>query len=482
MAREKSIKLNMVLNMIRTLMGVIYPLISFPYVSRILNPEGIGKVDFSVSTVSLFGILAGLGINTYAMREGAKIRENKEKFSTFVTQMFTINLASTFLSLILFIVCIFVIPKYAQYQTLLIVCVFTMVFSPFSLEYVFSANEDFVYITLRTIIIQVLSLICIFIFVRESDDYLPYCLISVVGNVLTCVLNFFNAKKYFNFKKSSLKSLYPHCKPIFLLFAVSVASSVYSILDQNMLGLLATDYDVGIYNASIKVIRIVIPFLAAMTATLVPRLSFLYEQDREQYYIMLRKSINLLSLLAVPSVVGLFVLARPIILVLCGNEFNDSIYIMQLMTPIIFFILCGGILGDQIFLPMRKDKLNLYPVIGGACINLTLNLILIPRYGAFGAGIGTLAAESSVNILKFIFAVPYTKGKGYFSDLWKYFTAAVIMGLGVYIISVLIKSNVLQLLIGIPFGALIYAIVLLLLKSEFAEFMLDFIVKKIKVK
>lgn len=478
--KEKSIKLNMILNMFRSLMSVIYPLITFPYASRILNPEGIGKVDFANSTVSLFSIIASLGIGTYAMREGAKIRENKVAFNKFISEVFVIHAISTIVAYVLFFITIYFVPKYHDYKTLLLICSSSLFLYLLSFDYVFTSTENYLFITLRSLIFQIIGILALLMFVKKSEDYIKYCIIGITTASGPYVLNLFYSRKLFKFKKIKFIDLKKHLKPIFILFSVSIAASVYSLLDQNMLGLLSNDFEVGIYNAAIKVIRIVIPFLAAMTSVMVPRMSYYIEQDRERYNQMLQKSINLIFLIAVPSSVGLFVMAKPIILIICGDQFIKSIPAMQLMCPIVFFILCGGLLGDQIFTPLRKDKLNLYPVIFGALINIILNFIFIPKFGAYGAALGTLAAESTVNIFKMIFAIPYTRGKKLFNEIWKYFIGSILMFITLYIFNYYITSSFLQLLIGIPIGILVYFVILYVLKSNFLYLILEYLYLKLK--
>src|SRR5574344_1106179 len=410
--KEPSIKKNIILNVLRSLMSLLFPLITFPYASRILLPEGIGKVNFANQTISLFSIIASLGINTYALREASKIRDNKLSLNQFCSEILLLNLISTVVSYLCLFTFILLIPKYENYLLIIFISSSTIIFNTIGVDWLYGALEDYEYITFRSFIFQIISLILLFIFVHSKEDYINYAAISVFSSVGSNFCNFIHSRKFITLHFVKICSIKKHLKPVFILFGITIAASVYSILDTNMLGFLSTDTEIGIYSAGIKVVRITIGFLSAINAALLPRLSYYVElKNKEKYSDILYKSINIIEILCIPSTIGLFVLSGPIINIVCGEQYSQSVKVMQIICPIIFFILTGGTLGDQIFTPLRKDKLNLIPVIIGAIINFCLNLILIPKHGAIGAAIGTVFAECSVNIIKMIFAWKYIKGK-----------------------------------------------------------------------
>lgn len=478
--KQKSLKINAILNIIKSLMGILFPFISFPYASRILLPEGIGKVNFANQTVALFSIIAGLGIYTYALREAAKVRDNKEKLNQFCSEIFTTNIISTIFAYLLFFITIFTVPKYENYIPLLLISSTTMFFKVFGLEWLYASQEDYIYITIRSIIFQILGIILLFLLVKNPNDYLKYCFISVITSVGSNILNFFHSKHFVKIKIVNPKLIKKHIKKILILFAIVVSSSIYTILDTNMLFFFSNDTEIGLYTAGIKVIRLSITALAAISTVIVPRLSYMAENVSEvEYSNMLRKTLNAIEFLAIPAMFGLFILSEPIIIILCGKEYLKSIKISRIISPIIFFILIGGAIGDQIFTPLRKDKLNFYPVVIGAFINIILNSILIPKLGAIGAAIGTVIAEASVNILKYIFALPYIKGKHFFSEIWKYFISALIMAIILFFYQKIIQNQFTRLIGGILIGIGTYLIVNIFLRTSVLKILLESI--KIKL-
>lgn len=461
-------------------MGIIYPLITFPYVSRILSPEGIGKVEFANSIISFFILLSGLGISSYAVREGAQKRNNQNELNNFMSEMFWLGIIATFFSYILLVILIFSVPKYYEIRILIFICSINVITNCIGFEYLFAAVEDFLYITIRTLLFQIISLICLFIFVKTKNDFIIYAGIGVISTSGSKVLNFFQTKKYIKLTKVNFKNMIKHLKPIMLFFGVAAATCIYQILDTNMIGLLTDSYNVGIYNAAIKTIRIVIPFLTVIASTLVPRLSYYAYNDLEKYNTTFLKVFNLVLMISLPSALGLFVLSEPIIMILCGQQYVDSILLMKLLSPLVFFILIGNMLSDNIFTPLKKDKYLLIPVIIGAIINVIMNSIFIPQFQALGAVIATLIAEILVCIIKVCLSLKIVKIKKLLNETWKYILASGIMFIVIFFVIQLFNNNFYKILISITTGILIYFLVLLLCRSKYFLYFINVFLKKIK--
>lgn len=276
----KSLKLNAFLNGLRSLLSVIFPLITFPYVSRVLSINGIGKYNFSNSIISYFMLIAALGISNYAVREGAKYRNNKRKINQFVNEVFTINACSAIVSYVCLFICLITFSKLHSYLICILIYSIQIGFSVISVDWLFTIYEDFVYITIRSILFQIISILLLFVFVRHSNDYLNYAAITVFSAVGSNVLNFYRAEKehrihlvfHFNWKK--------HMTPILILFAANVANLIYVNSDVTLLGLLKSNYVVGIYSVSSRIYTIIKSVLSAVLLVSVPRLALLYCQGR----------------------------------------------------------------------------------------------------------------------------------------------------------------------------------------------------------
>ncbi len=471
--KQRSLRINAVLNLIKTLMGVLFPLITFPYASRVLLPEGIGRVNFAVSVISYFGLFASLGINSYGVREAAKIRDSRENLSKFAKEIFTINMVSTAAAYSMLAVSILFVPKLQEYRTLLIVCSATILFTTLGMEWLYTAVEDFSYITIRSIIFQVVSLALLFLFVRTSEDIVRYAAISVVSSAGSNIFNFIHAKKYISLGKTRIKpgSLKKHIRPVMILFAMVVTSSIYTILDTGMLGFMTSDYQVGIYTAATKINRIVLNLVVSIGAVLLPRLSYYCGMnDRKKFLELAYKSLDLLMLLAVPAAIGLSVLAEPVILTLSGRQYLDAVPVMRIINPIIVVVGMSNFIGVQIFMPLGKEKWTLYSDIAGACINIALNALLIPPLGALGAAAASVCAELTVTGTQLYLVRNYLSLGTVFGKIVKYFAMSLIMGVAASAAArVFCFSTLASLIFGIFAGGSVYLAELLVTKNQWVN-------------
>lgn len=465
-----SVKKNAALNTLKTLMSLIFPLITFPYVSHILGPDGTGKVHYAQSIVSYFSMIAMLGINTYGLREAAKIRDDKDKLSKFYKEMFLITLTSTFIAYVLFFAALFCFRSLDGYKNILLVTSGSILFTTLGVEWLYGAVEDYKYITVRSAVFQIIGLALLFAFVKDKDDYLQYASLSVITNVGSNLLNCFHCHKYVYVLKRYNLEIKKHLKPVFILFGTSVAISIYTVLDSTMLGILCDDKDVGLYNAATKITKIVMSLVVSIGAVATPRMAHIIEFDEENYKNLLLKICNLYLFLTIPCTVGLCFLAKPIIFLFCGNEFNGAIVTMQIMTPIILFISFGQFFSNLIFTPMRKDNYSLFPVLIGAAVNFCLNLVLIPKFRALGAGMASVFAECTVCSIKFFLTRKLSFNvniKGMFTYLHQYLIAALVMALVLLPGFFLTISFLAKLIVSVVLGTFFYIAVLTLFKNEY---------------
>ena len=466
--KEKSLKLNAVLNITKQCMNLLFPLITFPYSSRILNADGIGKVNFALSIVSYFSLLAGLGIGKYATREAAKIRDDRILLSKFTKEILTINFTTTLISYLLFFIALFAVPRFSEYRALLCVCSSTILFSTFGMEWLYNAKEEYVYTTVRGMCFQVLSLILLFVLVKTKDDYVKYASINVISSVGSNILNFINIRKLVDFRVKVKKEIQKHFRPILILFASTVAVSLYNELDKTMIGFLATDEQVGFYSASTKITKLVIALITAVLTVISPRLSNYAETNKEKFFKLLEKTFNIILMLSLPFMFGLIVMARPLTLLFCGENFEPSVRIMQIMSVIIFMIPLATFCSTQIFIPLRKDKYTFYPVLVGAIVNAIFNVVLILKFGGLGAGIATVIAESSVTFASFVLVKKSGISLGkLFSLFYQYIISSLLMGITVYFIMKKFNDSYFFMFVDILIGIIVYFLILFLLKNKY---------------
>lgn len=397
--KEKSLKKNSVVNLLKTVVGLVFPLITFPYASRVLGVNNIGRINFANTTINYFVLLAGLGISNYAIREGARIRDDQNAINKFCTEMLLINIVSTIVSYMgLFI--LLKIPAFQPYKGLLLLFSTTIIFNVIGVNWIYNIYEEFVYITIRTILFQILSLILLLAFVKSDQDSLVYAGILVLSSVGANVFNIFHSRKFVSFFPKAHFELKHHMMPILIIFGMSLASTIYLNMDTTMLGLQAGDYEVGLYTAASKLNRVVCNVISSVCAVFLPRLAYYLQMERkEDFQKLVDTAFYYILGLTIPASVGLFVLSKEAILIFSGNAFREAIPALMIKAPNIILSVINGFIAVQLFVPLNKEKASLYATLSGAVINCILNYLLIPQWGAAGAAFATICAESCVMII-----------------------------------------------------------------------------------
>lgn len=391
------------MNSILTMSSFIFPLITFPYVSRILLPVGTGKISFVTSIVSYFTMIANLGIPTYGIRSCAKVRDNKEELSRIVHELFIINIITSVISYLLLFGLVILLPTLRQEKILFLVISSTILLNTMGMEWLYKALEQYTYITLRSILFKFIAIILMFVFVHTRNDYVIYGGISVFASVASNVLNFINVHRYISMRLVGNYQIKRHIKSVGVFFAMSCATTIYTNLDTVMLGFMKGSEEVGYYNAAVKIKVVLIGIVTSLGAVLLPRCSYFIEKSMiDEFKRISCKAINFVFLFATPMMVYFILFAKPCIYFLSGSAYAGAIFPMKIIMPTILLIGITNILGIQILVPLGNEIFVLYSEIAGAVVNLLFNAFFIPVYGASGAAIGTLIAEGVVFIVQYI--------------------------------------------------------------------------------
>lgn len=464
-----SIKNNVVLNYINTLASIVFPLITFPYAARILLPEGIGLVNFQNSIISYVTLLSSLGIPMYAVREVARVRDNIEERNR-------VSVEITLLSLILAVggyVIVFIVgelvPQINTHLTLFYILSLSILFTALGVNWFYTAVEDFKFITIRGLVIRCLFVVALFVFVKTKDDLLIYGSVIVGSTVGNNIINFIHLRKYINLFRVDWKKLdiFRHFKPALRIFILNLSISIYVQLNPVMLGFLSDNVQVGYFTAGSKISHIILSVVTSMATVLLPRVSnMIHLHQKEEFNQLITKVYHYYMALAIPFTIGLTVLSVPLTLVLCGKVFYDASYVVAITAPIVILISITNVIGIQVLYPYGKENYVTYSTIGGAVINLVLDIPLILWWGANGASIATVLAELTV------FIIQIRLGKGYIPfnyldrNIRLYTVASLIMGVIVFFMMRLFNSPLTQLLIPTCIGALVYGGILYYKKDE----------------
>lgn len=481
----RSVQFNFVMNAILTISSIVFPMITFPYASRVLMVEGYGKVSFATSVMTYFAMFASLGIPNYGIRACARVREDKIKLSRTAQELIIINLITSAITYAAFFVSLLFVKRFQQDATLLIINSVSIILNTLGATWLYSALEQYSYITMRNILCKLLSIVLMFIFVHNPSDYVIYGAISVVAAGGSNLLNFLNLRKCIIMKPLGNYRFKQHIKPIFIFFATSVAISVYTNLDTVMLGFMTDDVQVGLYSASVKVKNLLTSVVSSLGTVLLPRLS-LYVSNREsdKFYETLSKVLNFLLLISLPLTIYFLFYAKTSILLFSGAEYADATLPMQLLMPTVFLIAISGLTGNQMLVPLGREKAVMVSVICGAVIDFGLNWIFIPKWGAAGAAAATLIAEFVVLVVQLFFlralAWKVVRGMRYRPILIS-LAGAVITGALMYRF-LHIASNFWMLVVSAILFFGVYFVLLLLQKEAFLTENLQLVLTLLKSK
>lgn len=481
--RSKSLKRNFIMNAILTMSQFIFPLITFPYVSRILLPEGTGKVSFATSIISYFAIFAQLGIPTYGIRACAKVRDNKEELSRTVQELFIINLIMSGIAYVALLGAIAVIPRLHQEKELILIVSLTILFNAIGMEWLYKALEQYTYITIRSIIFKFIALLAMFALIHQQSDYVIYGGISIFASSASNIFNFLHAHKYISLKPLGQYNFQRHLKAVVIFFAMSCATTIYTHLDTVMLGFMTSDVEVGYYNAAVKIKTILVSIVTSLGVVLLPRASYYVEHKMmKEFYHITQKAIKFVLLVATPMMVYFNFFAKEGIFLLSGSAYEGSIQPMQIIMPTLLLIGLTNIMGIQMLVPLGREKTVLCSEIFGVIVDVSLNSILIPRMASSGAAIGTLAAELVVWLVQF-FALKCTIMEAYSKVHYKTLIFAIVVAsIASNLVRFIAMGNFLTLCVSASVFFTIYFGILTMLKEPLVLDIERQVIDKIKNK
>lgn len=476
-----SLKTNVLLNYINTITGIIFPVITFPYASRILLPEGIGIINFQSSIIGYVVLFTSLGIPLYAVKEVAKYRDDVVLRNKATAEITILSLFLSFIGYIAVFLLGKLIPQVNENLSLFYILSLTIIFTALGVNWFYQAIEDFKFITIRAVIIRTLAAASLFLFVKDKTDLLIYGGITVGSTVGNNLINFIHLNRFISL--STIKGLkldiLKHIKPALHIFILNLVISIYVQLNTIMLGFMDGDYAVGIYTAGNKIPHIILTLVTSMGAVLLPRCSNLVAARKmEEFNSVSNKSVRLVLTLTLPFTSGLILLAEPVITIFCGEAFIDAIPVIYWTSPVILFIGLTSVLGIQILYPLGKENIVIYSTIGGAIVNLILNLILIPRYSAVGAGISTFTAEFAVLAIQIIAGKKYIPVNIFSKINLRYLIATIIMTLIITPLIFFVKNIWLQLFITTVAGAVVYGTILIYFKDDIVLSILKYITER----
>lgn len=488
---KKSLKKNYIYNLIYQIFVMIVPLVTTPYISRVLSAEGVGRFSFTSSLQDYFTLFATLGFGYYAQRLIAFNQNDKDEQSKIFWEIILVRLCSTSIAIVVNLILYFS-NIYKQYSQLMVWWNLSILAVAFDITFLFQGNEDYNKIVIRNIIVKLIIICLVFVLVKNNTDVWIYVILTSGANLLGNFSLWACLPKYLN--KINFKTLHPlrHIKPTIQLFIPTIAGTIYTVLDKTLIGLLIkdtytvvetevidgtqtsvevvkkySDLENGYYAQSEKIVKICIQLLNALGTIMVPRNSKLYSEGKVKE---LKDNIyftsNYLFVLGIPMALGLIALAPLLVPWFLGDGYSKCINLIPLFTPLVIIIGFSFLFGLQYLIPTGRDKKYTIAILIGAFTNLILNCVLIPFFWSYGAVIASLIAEFAVTLTMYLLVRKEISIKIILLQAIKPLIAGIIMFIACYFIVSHLASSFINILIIIIAGALIYFILLLVLKEK----------------
>ncbi|MCQ8211876.1 flippase [Cetobacterium somerae] len=477
-----SVSKNYLYNVLLIISNTIFPIITFPYISRILMPEYLGKVYFVQGVVAYFLIISVLGAPNYGIKELSRAKGIGDwvEFKKIFTELFIMTILSSIGSLILLLITVQFYGKFYQEKLIFYIFAIQVLFECFHINHFFVVMENHKRRLIRSFTIRVLSLGFLFYFIKTPSDYYLYALLLVVPEVLARIIDVISVRKYFYFKDLNFKR---HTSNMFIIFLYIFTIGIYGSIDTTMLGIMINDTEVGLYTAAVKMYKMVLPVILTLGTVLSPRIiGAIKRKEKQNIYKNIDVFIDYCFIVGVPATLLMMILAREFTLLFSGPDFKGAIETMIIMSPCLGFLALGTFVGGQVMLPNDLEKDILLISIFGVFLNIGLNYFLIPIYLRNGAALATLITEVIVALIKIgKMKKLYCDYKIMTKDRVLTIIVGIIIACGIYlkINSIRELGNLISLIaVPIIYGV-IYFLILILLKNMRVLSWIDFIKKRL---
>ena len=480
--KKKSIAKNYIYNLLYQLLTIVTPLITTPYVCRVLGVNNNGIYGYTLSIVTYFILFGSLGTNMYGQREIAYVQDDKKKQTKIFWEIMLIKVISYLFASLAFVLFLCISGEYALYYRILCVALLANLID---ISWFFQGNEDFEKTVIRNMIVKVLGLILVFLLVKTKNDLWIYFTIYVLSEFLGNLSLWLYLPKYLD-KNSGKKKLKKHLKPIMALFIPQIAIQIYAVLDKTMVGNITGDMaEVAYYDQAQRVIRALLLIVSAMSTVMCSRIAYAYSKhkykDMKKY---LNQSVHMVWLLATPFILGTFAISKHLVPIYFGAGFEPVVGLMNVTSIILLSIGLNNITGIQYLIQTKQQKIFTKSVTIAAIINVILNYFFIKMYGAIGAAYSSIIAETFILIYHLRYTKEYLTLKDIILASYKYIISSIVMYIVIMLLSQKLDMGIISLGIKVIVGAISYLATLFILKDKFTfdlcNQVTSFIKKKIK--
>ena len=463
---KKSVSKNYIYNLVYQILLMVIPLITTPYLSRVLGAENLGIYSYTLSIATYFVLFGSLGVALYGQREIAYVRDDKDKLSKTFFEILFFRFVSMAFSIFTFYLFFCLNGNYKVYYRILLL---ELVANSLDISWLFQGLEEFKKITGRNIVVKLISLVLIFTLVKTKNDLWLYVVIYVLSDVIGNLSLWPYLPKYVNKVKRKRLNLKKHLRPILALFIPQIAVNIYTVLDKTMIGLISGNMVAeGNYEQSQNIVKTALTVVTALGTVVSPRIAnSMSNHDTEKINEYLSKSFRFVWFMGIPVMFGIMGIANTLVPWFLGSEFNDSVALIMLGSPLIMAIGLNNVTGLQYLVPVKKQKLFTLSVVIGALFNFTLNSILIPIYGANGAIIASVLAEFLILTIHILGIKKDIDIKMIYKGSLKYIVSGIIMFSVVYFIGIKMNPTMSTTFLQILVGIIIYTLLLIIAKDDF---------------
>ena len=474
---KKTVTKNYIYNLAYQILIIFFPIITTPYISRILGVENIGIYSYTLSISAFFILFGSLGIALYAKREIAYVQKDKKKYTIVFWEILILRIITMSISLIVFCLTFVRSSEYHNYFKILIL---EIIANCIDISWFFQGLEEFKKTIIRNMIVKLISVVLIFACVKTKQDLTKYFFIYVMSNLLGNGSLWLYLPRFLEKIKISELNVKKHLKPTISLFLPQIAVEVYTILDRTMIGLIINDKsEVGFYDQSQKIIKMLLTVITSLGTVMLPRIANNFANGKKKKIVKyMKKSFNMVFFLSLPMIFGIISVSAIFVPKFFGEGYEKVAILMNLISPIILFIGLSNVIGTQYLLPTKRQKEFTISVVCGAIANFTINMCLIWKYGAIGASIGTVIAEFIVTVVQMYFV-----RKDF--NIWKivkssknYIFASLIMFVVCLVIGSIVRKPYFSMALQVSIGAIVYLAILIILEDKFVYESINRVKKK----
>lgn len=477
---KSSIKKNLLYQMIYELLVLILPFVTSPYIARVVGAEGLGIYSYSYTIANYFVIFSMLGLKNYGNRIIAQTREDIQKLNTVFSEVLSLHMFVSVFCCIMYAVYILFIAADKQYAAIQSLFVLSGLFD---ISWFYFGIEKFKLTVTRNTVIKIINVICIFVFVKKSDDLWKYCIIMALGMLISQLTLWIPLKKYVRIVKPNFKQIFVHIKPMLILFIPVIAISLYKYMDKIMIGGISSKTQLGLYENAEKVTIIPLTIIGSFGTVMLPKMSNLAaKSDIGSSLRYMKISMKYVMCLALALAFGLAAVGQVFAPLFWGKEFEASGILIMGLSITIPFASFANVIRTQYLIPQSKDKDYLVSVIAGAVVNLIINYLFIPDFGAIGATIGTIAAEVLVCIIQSYSVRKAIPLFDYFKSFYAFIIFGLIMFVIVFYIGKISNGNIVTLIIQVMVGVILYGILSLVYLLNKKDEIVTGLLSKIKKK